>query len=121
MISLPCCAEALLKIEEEDNIVFDIVVMAQGDEPMTNSQMIIEAVQPLKDNKNIKVVNLLGEIKSMMNLKMLIVKVVHDIDFNALYFSREPIPSRYLSKQILMGKQICIIPFNREFLIKYTI
>ena len=115
------CAEALLKIEEEDNIVFDIVVMAQGDEPMTNSQMIIEAVQPLKDNKNIKVVNLLGEIKSKDEFEDVnCVKVVHDIDFNALYFSREPIPSRYLSKQIPMGKQICIIPFNREFLIKYN-
>jgi 3-deoxy-manno-octulosonate cytidylyltransferase (CMP-KDO synthetase) len=40
---------------------------------------------------------------------------------DALYFSREPIPSR--KKGILdvpMKKQVCVIPFGREFLIEYN-
>jgi len=39
----------------------------------------------------------------------------------ALYFSREPIPSR--KKGILdvpMKKQVCVIPFTRDFLLEYN-
>ena len=42
-----------------------------------------------------------------------------DLDNNALCFSREPIPTRKL-EDIPMNKQVCIIPFRREFLFKYT-
>jgi len=48
------------------------------------------------------------------------IKVVCDINSNALYFSREPIPTRFKTNNIPMGKQVCIIPFRRNFLIEYT-
>lgn len=57
------CAEALGKLEAELGCRYDIVVMVQGDEPMTHPDMIGEAVQPMLDNPDILVVNLLGEIK----------------------------------------------------------
>src|SRR5512147_2065588 len=41
------CAEALVKLEAANNTRYDIVVMVQGDEPMTHPDMIGEAVQPL--------------------------------------------------------------------------
>ena len=44
-----------------------------------------------------------------------------DRNNNALYFSREPIPSR--KKGILnvpMKKQVCVIPFKRDFLLEYN-
>jgi 3-deoxy-manno-octulosonate cytidylyltransferase (CMP-KDO synthetase) len=45
------------------------------------------------------------------------VKVVVDCDNFALYFSREPIPSpRKGGPDISRRKQVCIIPFRREFL-----
>jgi len=115
------CAEALLKLEEELKTRFDIVVMVQGDEPMTHPDMIVEAVQPMLDDSSIQVVNLLGEIKDSSEFEdRNCIKVVCDIYSNALYFSREPIPSRSKIDNVPMGKQVCIIPFRRDYLIEYT-
>ena len=115
------CAEALLKLEETKGFRYDIVVMVQGDEPMTHPDMIAEAVQPLLDQSDVQVVNLLGKIKSDTEFEdRNCIKVVCDLESNALYFSREPIPTRCKSDKIPMGKQVCIIPFRRDFLIEYT-
>ena len=44
-----------------------------------------------------------------------------DKNHNALYFSREPIPSRKKSiLKVPMKKQVCIIPFTRDFLLEYN-
>ena len=58
------CAEALLIIEKEDNIKYDIVVMVQGDEPMIYPDMITEAVSPMLNDSEILITNLLGKIES---------------------------------------------------------
>lgn len=115
------CAEALLKIEKNYNIRYDIVVMVQGDEPMTDPDMILEAVNPLLEDKSIKVSNLLGQIKNISEFEdRNCIKVVCDLNGDAMYFSREPIPTRFKSDKVPMGKQVCIIPFRRDFLIEYT-
>ncbi len=115
------CAEALLKLEERNGTKYDIVVMVQGDEPMTHPEMIAEAVQPLIDHADVQVVNLLGRISDMTEFEdRNCIKVVCDLQLNALYFSREPIPTRSKVAQVPMGKQVCIIPFRRDFLLKYT-
>ncbi len=115
------CAEALVKLEEANNTRYDIVVMVQGDEPMTHPDMIDEAVQPLLADPEINVVNLLGQIKDNKEFEdRNCIKVVCDLQLNALYFSREPIPTRCKVADIPMGKQVCIIPFRRDFLLEYT-
>jgi len=115
------CAEALGKLEAELGCRYDIVVMVQGDEPMTHPDMIGEAVQPMLDNPDILVVNLLGEIKNDEEFEdRNCIKVVCDLQMNALYFSREPIPTRCKVDDVPMGKQVCIIPFRRDFLLEYT-
>jgi 3-deoxy-manno-octulosonate cytidylyltransferase (CMP-KDO synthetase) len=115
------CAEALLKLEALNNTRYDIVVMVQGDEPMTHPDMIAEAVQPMLDDPTINVVNLLGEIKDVAEFEdRNCIKVVCDLQRNALYFSREPIPTRCKVDQIPIGKQVCIIPFRRDYMLEYT-
>lgn len=115
------CAEALLKLEQEYGIRYDIVVMVQGDEPMTHPEMIAEAVQPMVDDAFIRVVNLLGKISDIAEFEdRNCIKVVCDLNMNALYFSREPIPTRSKVSNVPMGKQVCIIPFRRDYLLKYT-
>lgn len=115
------CAEALGIIEKTDSIQYDIIVMVQGDEPMTHPEMITEAVTPMLSDANLQVVNLLGEIESMTEFEdRNCIKVVCDMQLNALYFSREPIPTRCKVDTIPLGKQVCIIPFRRDFLLKYT-
>ena len=115
------CAEALLNLEKANNTRYDIVVMVQGDEPMTHPDMIAEAVQPMLDDPTIQVTNLLGQIKDIAEFEdRNCIKVVCDLNSNALYFSREPIPTRCKVNVIPMGKQVCIIPFRRNYLLEYT-
>ena len=115
------CSEALKKIEAKDGYKFDIVIMVQGDEPMINQKMITQAVSPMLEDKNILVTNLIGKIEDIneFNDKNCI-KVVCDINGDALYFSREPIPTSSITNSIHMGKQICVIPFKRDFLLFYN-
>jgi len=115
-------AEAIVKIENNTGEKIDIVVMIQGDEPMVYPEMIDEAVKPFLNDKNIVVSNLMAPIKSSKEHKDLNeVKVVVDRQNFALYFSREPIPSdKKESNENYMYKQVCIIPFTRDFLIKFN-
>jgi 3-deoxy-manno-octulosonate cytidylyltransferase (CMP-KDO synthetase) len=115
------CAEALLKLESEVNTVYDIVVMVQGDEPMTHPDMIAEALRPMLANPSVKIVNLLGKIRDEAEFNdRNCIKVVCDLNYNAMYFSREPIPSNSKFSGVPMGKQVCVIPFRRDFLLEYT-
>lgn len=114
------CAEALAVLEQDDNVIYDIVVMVQGDEPMTHPDMITEAVTPMLENPEIVVTNLMGDISSNDEFDdRNCIKVVCDLKNNALCFSREPIPTRRFGN-VPMKKQVCVIPFTREFLLQYT-
>lgn len=115
------CAEALEILESEDGVTYEIVVMVQGDEPMTHPEMISEAVSPMLADPSIQIVNLLGKIESIAEFEdRNCIKVVCDLESNALYFSREPIPTRSKIPVIPMRKQVCVIPFRRDFLLEYT-
>ncbi|MDG2228513.1 MAG: 3-deoxy-manno-octulosonate cytidylyltransferase [Gammaproteobacteria bacterium] len=115
-------AEAMLKIEEEIGQKVDIVVMVQGDEPMITPNMITESIEPFKQDSSVNVVNLMAKMNSLEEFNdPNEVKVVVDKNSNALYFSREPIPSdKKWSGEIPMLKQVCIIPFRREYLLKFN-
>jgi len=114
------CAEALAKLEEINKTKYDIVVMVQGDEPMIHPDMINEAVQPMLSDKSIQVTNLLGKIESVEEFEdRNCIKVVCDLNSDALYFSREPIPTPTKTDEIPMFKQVCVIPFRRDFLLEY--
>ena len=114
-------AEAVSKIEKEQKKKIDIVVMIQGDEPMLYPDMIDKAVRALKKDRTVLVANLMARLKSRQEHEdPNEVKVVVDRSNNALYFSREPIPSQKKGgKDIPMLKQVCIIPFRRDFLITF--
>lgn len=115
-------SEALLKIEEMTGRRADIVVMVQGDEPMVRPEMIEAAVQPLLDDPGVNVVNLMAEMDTVEEFEdPNEVKVVVDRFNDALYFSREPIPSRKKgAEKVPMLKQVCIIPFRRDYLIHFN-
>jgi 3-deoxy-manno-octulosonate cytidylyltransferase (CMP-KDO synthetase) len=115
-------AEALLKIEALTGQAVDIVVMVQGDEPMLTPEMIDAALRPLLDDPALNVVNLMADITTVEAFEdPNEVKVVADKHNNALYFSREPIPSRKKGVQeVPMRKQVCIIPFRRDYLLEFN-
>jgi len=111
----------LEKKKKKNGNKVDIVVMLQGDEPMVTPNMIADAIKPLINDPEIKVSNLMASMESAEeHADPNEVKVVVDKNNFALYFSREPIPSkRKGATQIPMLKQICVIPFERDFLFEY--
>lgn len=117
-------AEAMLTIEKRTSKKIDIVVMIQGDEPMIYPEMIDEAVAPMLEQEDILVTNLMAAMKTKEECEDINeVKVVVNKNNFALYFSREPIPSSKKSlnnTNIIKLKQVCVIPFRRDFLIKFN-
>ncbi|UJP06143.1 MAG: 3-deoxy-manno-octulosonate cytidylyltransferase [Nitrosomonas sp.] len=100
-----------------------LIVMVQGDEPMTHPDMIDTAVAPFRHDPDLGCVNLARRIEHEADyLDFNTIKVVMDQHDNALYMSRRPIPS--LAKTGFAGtvvyKQVCIIPFRRDTLFQYT-
>jgi len=114
--------EAAQKIEKLEGQKIDIVVMIQGDEPMLFPEMIEESIKPFFSDKTIQVANLMSKINSREEQDdPNSIKVVVDENSFALYFSRQPIP--YWKKEIKeppVFKQVCIIPFKRDFLAKFS-
>lgn len=101
----------------------DIVVMVQGDEPMIVPHMIELALEPFLREKEVMCSNLITRIRSLEELlDPNTIKVVRNRNGDALYFSREPIPTRQLLGfgNIPVFKQVCVIPFRREFLTVYS-
>lgn len=114
------CAEALIILEKMNSVKYDIVVMIQGDEPMIHQEMISEAIEPMLQDPCIRVANLMAEIKNESEfLDRNCIKVVCKLNGDALYFSREPIPTHAKGSRV-MAKQVCVIPFLRDYLLEYN-
>lgn len=119
-------AEAVAILESQGAIRPDIVVMIQGDEPMTTPEMIDTALAPMQSDPSVEVVNLMAPIATAEeHADPNEIKVVTDLASNALYFSRQPIPTRGRVGQVGVGraapisKQVCVIPFRRGFLLEF--
>ncbi len=114
--------EAMIAIEKHTNKSVDIVVMIQGDEPMVQPSMIDDGLKPILEDDTIQIVNLMAPLKTRQEQEdPNEVKVVVDLKNFALYFSREAIPSwKKGAKEVPMLKQVCIMPFTRDFLLKFS-
>ncbi len=115
--------EAFEKIQKDFEQKFLGVAMVQGDEPMVTPQMIKAVIAPfLNNSKRHDVVNLYSPIYNEEEfLSPHTVKVVMNKWQEALYFSREPIPSRKkFSGDIPRYKQDGIIAFSSDYLKIYS-
>ena len=112
--------EAVEHIEKYKKTKFDIVVMIQGDEPMINEKMIDKSIKPLIEAEY-KISNLMQIMDKDSWLDPGEVKVVVNTKSEAVYFSREPIPSnKKYNDSFDVYKQVCIIPFKRSLLDEYS-
>ncbi len=114
-------AEALEIIERETGNKVDIVVMVQGDEPLISPETIGETLDGFED-ASVTIVNVMSKLRTLEAFKDVNnVKVVVDQNFNALYFSREPIPSPWKGWEHLPRyMQTGIIAFRRDTLISFN-
>jgi len=101
----------------------DVVVLLQGDEPMIYPEMIAAAIAPFAANSEVRCVNLTKKIATEAEfLNPNTIKVVIDEKNDALFMSRQPIPTRPKGSfaAIAAYKQVCVIPFRRDALAQYT-
>ena len=114
-------AEALEKIEQETGKKVDIVVMVQGDEPLILPETIREVTPEFKD-KSVNIVNIMSRLTTEESFKDVNnVKVVIANNNDALYYSREPIPSPWKGwEDIPRYMQTGIIAFRRDILIAFN-
>lgn len=113
--------EAMLKIEAATGEKVDVVVMVQGDEPLTHPDMIDDILVHFDDPEN-EIVNLMSRLTNRTEFEdKNNVKVVSDQSHNALYFSREPVPSPWKGIDgVPMFMQVGIIAFRRESLFRFN-
>ena len=99
----------------------DIIVNVQGDEPLVRPEMLAPLVQVLQEDDTIPCSNLMVEIQTDADFKSKnVVKTVVDAEWNALYFSREPIPSAGKpDARTPRFQQLGIIAFRRDFLFTF--
>lgn len=114
-------AEAVRTIESGMGRRADVVVMVQGDEPMVTPGMVSDAVDAMLGDPSVQVANLMAPIDDQGDfMDPNEIKVVVARNGNALYFSRQPIPHDCrLGPETPRWKQVCIIPFRRDFLFRY--
>ncbi len=111
--------EAAQKIGARDD---DIIVNIQGDQPLFEAGMISEVVSALQTDKTVQMSALVYPIKCQAELNnSSIVKVVFDLKWQALYFSRSPMPY-VISKtgKPRYYKHIGPYGYRMVFLVKFT-
>lgn len=114
-------AEAMAKIESETGERMDIIVMVQGDEPLILPESIGETLRHF-DDPGVEIVNIMSRLRTREQFEdKNNVKVVVNQNQDALYFSREPIPSPWKGiDQLPMYMQVGVIAFRREVLIRFN-
>lgn len=114
-------AEAMLKIEEKTGEQVDVVIMVQGDEPLILPETISATLNHFNDPA-VNVVNIMSRLRTREAFEdKNNVKVVVDQNLDALYFSREPIPSSWKGvEHVPMYMQVGVIAFRRDELIRFN-
>ena len=100
---------------------FDYILNLQGDEPQITPDVIDLAIETLIKEDDTDISTLAREIKDINQINNPnCVKCVFDNNFNALYFSRCPIPYQRNENQAPYYAHIGIYGYKKESLIKMT-
>ncbi len=100
---------------------FDYILNLQGDEPQITPEVIDLAIETLINDETCDISTLVREIKDINQINNPnCVKCVFDNNFNALYFSRCPIPYERNKNQAPYYAHIGIYGYKKESLIKMT-
>lgn len=114
-------AEAMEKIEAQTGERADVVVMVQGDEPLILPETIAETLAHFSDPA-VEIVNIMSRLRTYEQfIDKNNVKAVVNLQNDALYFSREAIPSPWKGiENVPMYMQTGIIAFRRDVLLRFN-
>ena len=114
--------EAVNKIEKNNKIKYDIIVNIQGDLPMIFPDMIDNLIKPLIKNNNVKCSTMADQVLNTQEFNdPNRVKVIFDLNKNAILLSREPVPSIKKSKhKFNKFKHVAIRAYKRNIFKKIS-
>ena len=116
--------EAIDIIESQSSSKVDIIILIQGDDPMITPESIDDALKVILDHPNIGILTLVRKINDLEEFNdQDIVKVISDLDKNAIYFTREAVPSLRKGADpntTPMFKHVAIILFTRNSLERFS-
>jgi len=101
---------------------FELIVNIQGDEPLIEPHLVDGLVEKLRSNRKIDIVTAAHPFQnSDQAASPNQVKVVIDLDGNALYFSRAPIPyPRHYTSAIKYFRHQGVYAFRRKTLLQFV-
>ncbi|TGM31732.1 3-deoxy-manno-octulosonate cytidylyltransferase [Leptospira biflexa] len=101
---------------------YEVIVNFQGDEPLVLADDLDRAIECLIAEEDIACVNLFKMMSyTESEIDQNEVKVVTDVNNNALYFSRNPLPAKWLGDKTFECKvEICVMPMTNESLTRFV-
>lgn len=106
--------------EAIENMDVDIVVNVQGDEPFVQKKPL-EKLLKVFDEPATQVASLMQELKEELINNPNYVKVVVDMNFNSLLFSRSPVPYRRdKDVPVIYYEHIGVYAFRKQALLNFT-
>lgn len=101
---------------------FDIIINVQGDEPLISPALIDELAVTLRREQEIRMITAAALIHdSALVQDPNVVKVVTDVNGDALYFSRSPLPYvRNQDPRTVHKRHMGIYGFRRDFLLQFV-
>lgn len=98
----------------------DVVINLQGDEPFIQPAMLQALIQPYLDGERPEMTTLAFPLAKEKYTDPGAVKVITDINKNAIYFSRSPIPYYRTDSSAPVYHHIGLYAFRRDFLLHYA-
>lgn len=98
----------------------DVIVNLQGDEPFIKPEMLSKLVAPFLSGEKLVMTTLAYPLHKDKYNQAGTVKVVTDLNQDAIYFSRSPIPHYRTQTQAPVYNHMGVYAFSREFLMTYT-
>lgn len=104
--------------EAAQNLLADIIINIQGDEPLLNPDDIDKLVIAVKADPSVNSATLVCKTPVFNDTSEC--KVVMDLNDDIMYMSRSDIPSPTRATVESLYKLYCIIAFRRDFLFKFA-
>jgi 3-deoxy-manno-octulosonate cytidylyltransferase (CMP-KDO synthetase) len=99
----------------------DVIINLQGDEPFVKPRMLEQLIAPYLAGESPEMTTLAHPLHDMADFNSPgAVKVVTDLQGNALYFSRSPIPYFRQDINTPIYHHIGMYAYRRDFLLRYT-
>lgn len=99
----------------------DVVINLQGDEPFIKPIMLDQLLAPYLAGEKPEMTTLAYPLDMETDYNSpAIVKVITDLNGNAIYFSRSPIPYLRNPSTVPVYHHMGLYAFTRDFLLKYT-